>query len=67
MDQMDLPQIRGVWISPRMKKMLHFMAIVRISFDAQAGNLFWKPGTSDLGQHTGPAATKALIPLELAA
>jgi hypothetical protein len=38
MDQMDLPQIWCVWISPRMKDMLDFMAIVRISFDAQAGN-----------------------------
>src|SRR5256885_2547152 len=38
MDQMDLSQIRRVRISPRMKEMLYFMAIVRISFDAQAGN-----------------------------
>jgi hypothetical protein len=36
--QMDLPQIRRVWISPRVKEMLHSMAIVRISFDAKAGN-----------------------------
>jgi hypothetical protein len=38
MDQMDLPQIRRVWIPPRMKDMLHFVAIVRISFDPEAGN-----------------------------
>src|SRR5437764_5058370 len=38
MYQMDLPQIRLIRISARMKQMLYFMAIVRISFDAQAGN-----------------------------
>src|SRR5262249_59432679 len=35
---MTLPQIRRVWISPRVKEMLHSMAVVRISFDAKAGN-----------------------------
>jgi hypothetical protein len=38
MYQMDLPQIRRVWIPPSMKDMLHFVAIMRISFDPEAGN-----------------------------
>src|SRR5262249_23496332 len=33
-----LPQIRRVWLSPRMKEVLHFVPIVRVSFDAKTRN-----------------------------